>query len=56
MGFPYENASWDGVSGVIFVGGAGGSAGLYSIIAIGICIAALLIGNAMESGKYKNHK
>ncbi len=56
MGFPYENGSWEGVSGVIFVGGADGPTGIYSMIAIGICIAALLIGNAMEAGKYKNHK
>lgn len=56
MGFPYENASWDGVSGVIFVGGAGGATMMYSMIAIGICIAALLLGNGIESNKYKNHK
>lgn len=54
MGFPYEPASWDGVSGVIFMGQ--NMAGVYSAIAIGLAVAALLIGNATESSKYKNHK
>lgn len=56
MGFPFENASWDGVSGVIFVGGVNGPTLLYSIIAIAICIAALLYGNGVEATKYKKHK
>jgi hypothetical protein len=56
MGFPFENASWDSVSGVIFVGGTGGHTLVYSLIAIGICVAALLFGNGVEASKYKKHK
>lgn len=56
MGFPYEPNSWDGVSGVIFVGGAEGPTLIYSIIAIAICLAALFFGNGVEASKYKKHK
>ncbi|MEM6576877.1 MAG: hypothetical protein AAF678_00165 [Pseudomonadota bacterium] len=54
MGFPFETPSWDGVSGAIFMGQA--STGVFSVIAIGLCIAALLIGNSLEASKYKKHK
>ncbi len=56
MGFPFETATWDGVSGVIFVGGTGGHTLVYSIIAIAICIAALVFGNGIESSKYRKHR
>ena len=56
MGFPYDTPTWDGVSGVIFVGGVSGPTLIYSILAIAICIAALLYGNSVESSKYKKHK
>ena len=36
MGFPYEPASWDGVSGAIFMGFGGGAPGFYSLIAIAL--------------------
>lgn len=54
MGFPFDTPSWDGVSGAIFMGQ--NMTGVFSIIAIAICIAALLLGNGVEASKYKKHK
>ena len=56
MGFPYDTPSWDGVSGAIFMGSGSSAPGVFTAIAIVICIAALLIGNSKEAGKYKKHK
>ena len=56
MGFPYEPASWDGVSGPIFMGYGTSMPGVYTFIAIVLCIAALAIGQKAESAKYKAHK
>ena len=55
MGFPYEEATWDGVTGAIFMG-ANGGAGAYTFIAIGLCILALVIGQIAEAKKYSAHK
>lgn len=54
MGFPFDEPTWDGVSGAIFMGQ--GMTGTFSVIAIVVCVAALVIGNGMEASKYKNHK
>ena len=56
MGFPYDTADWAVVDGAMFMGWGGASPGLYTVIAIIICIAVLLVGNASEHSKYKNHK
>ncbi|WP_198389282.1 hypothetical protein [Roseovarius faecimaris] len=56
MGFPFDTPTWDGVSGAIFMGVGSAMPGLFSLIAIVICIAALVIGNTKEAGKYKPHK
>jgi len=56
MGFPFDTPTWDGVSGAIFMGLGGSAPGIYSLIAIAICIAALAVGNMKEHGKYKPHK
>ncbi|MEM8582203.1 MAG: hypothetical protein AAGF50_13490 [Pseudomonadota bacterium] len=56
MGFPFEQGTWEGVSGAIFMGLGTAMPGLYSVIAIAVCIGALAIGQGMESSKYKNHK
>lgn len=56
MGFPFEEPTWEGVSGAIFMGMGTAMPGIYTMIAIAICIAALLWGNATEAGKYKKHK
>lgn len=56
MGFPYDPASWDGVSGPIFMGYGSSMPGIFTAIAIIICIAALVIGQGAEAAKYRDHK
>ena len=56
MGFPFDTPNWDAASGAIFMGAGGGATGVYTLIAVVICVAALLLGNAKEAGKYKKHK
>ncbi|MEJ6389427.1 hypothetical protein [Gymnodinialimonas ulvae] len=55
FGFPYDNGgTWDGVDGAVFMG-ANGGAGTFTVIAIIICVVALVIGQLAENGKYKKH-
>lgn len=57
MGFPYDNGgTWTDVSGPIFMGTGTSMPGVYAVIGIVICIAALAIGQRAESAKYSNHK
>ncbi|MDR9392850.1 hypothetical protein [Roseovarius sp. SYSU LYC5161] len=56
MGFPFDTQSWDAASGAIFMGAGGAMPGLYTIIAIGLCILALAMGQKTEMSKYDNHK
>ncbi len=56
MGFPFEPATWDGVSGPIFMGYGGSLPGLFSVIGIVLCIGALVIGQKAEAKKYKDLK
>ena len=56
MGFPYESASWDAAEGAIFMGWGTAMPGLFTVIAIAICIGALVIGQAAEAAKYRKHK
>lgn len=56
MGFPFETATWDGVSGPIFMGYGTAMPGLFTIISIGLCIGALVIGQKAEAAKYSQYK
>ncbi|MEQ9259882.1 MAG: hypothetical protein RIG84_12390 [Roseovarius sp.] len=56
MGFPFDTPTWDGVSGAIFIGMGSSAPGIYSLIAIVMCLAALFLGQGKESSKYKSHK
>lgn len=56
MGFPFDTPSWEGVSGAIFMGVGSSMPGIFTAIAIVICVGALLLGNAKEAAKYKKHK
>lgn len=56
MGYPYDTASWDAAGGPIFMGWGTSLPGIFTMIAIAICIAALVIGQAAEAAKYRNHK
>ncbi len=57
MGFPYETGDWtatfaEGASGVMFTGWGGTAPGLYTAIAIVICVAVLVLGNSSEQKQY----
>lgn len=56
MGFPFDTPTWDGVSGAIFMGAGGSAPGLYALIGIVVCVAALALGQRAEGAKYKKHK
>ena len=52
MGFPYAEATWDVVDGAMFMGWGGSMPGLYTLIAMGICVAVLVVGQRSERAKY----
>ena len=56
MGFPFEPSTWEGVSGPIFMGYGGSLPGLFSLISIVLCIAALVIGQRAEAKSYEKYK
>ncbi len=56
MGFPFDEASWNEVSGPIFVGAGSSMPGVFTVLAIVVCIVALAMGQRAEAKKYSNHK
>jgi len=56
MGFPFETATWEGVSGAIFMGLGSAWPGIFSVISIVLCIAALVIGQKAEAKSYAKYK
>ena len=57
MGFPYDVANWavvDGsqLDGAYFMGAGGSMPGLYSVIAILLCLVVLWMGNSSEHKQY----
>lgn len=56
MGFPFDTPTWDGVSGAIFMGLGSSAPAIFSFIAIIMAILALIVGQKVESGKYRSHK
>lgn len=55
MGFPFETATWEGASGPIFMGAGTSAPGIYTVIAIVLCVAALILGQKAEAEKYAAH-
>ncbi|MEM5477579.1 hypothetical protein [Pacificibacter sp. AS14] len=55
MGFPFEPAAWEGVSGPIFMGYGSALPGLFSVIGIGLCFAILIKGQMAEAKSYKSY-
>ena len=53
MGFPYETADWSVVDGAMYMGAGGAAPGLYTVIAIALCVVVLVVGNASEHKRYK---
>lgn len=53
MGFPFKEATWDGLEGAMFTGWGGSMPGVYTAIAALICVYVLWAGNRSEQKKYK---
>ena len=56
MGFPYETASWDGVTEAISTGFGTSMPGIFTALGIAACIVALIVGQAAEAKKYRDYK
>jgi hypothetical protein len=55
MGFPYDSATWDVVDGAMFTGWGTSMPGLYTVIAMVICAAVLIMGNISEHKRYSGY-
>ena len=55
MGFPYEQASWSVVHGAMFMGWGSAMPGVYTLIAMGICIGVLIYGQGTERAKTRHY-
>lgn len=51
--FPFEEATWAGVEGAMFIGWGGALPGITTAIAAIICVAVLVIGQRSETAKAK---
>jgi len=56
MGFPFAEATWDVVTGAMYMGAGGSSSLWYTVIAMAACVYALWSGNRKEHKLYDNHK
>lgn len=56
MGFPFEEASWDGVAGAMYMGAGGGAPLVYTLISAALCVYALWSGNRKEHALYEDYK
>ena len=56
MGFPYDTASWDGVTEAISTGFGTALPGIFTVLAIVACIVALAVGQRAEAKKYSSYK
>jgi hypothetical protein len=52
MGFPYETASWDAVTGAMYMGAGGSMPMIWTLVAAGVCVWALWAGNKKEHSLY----
>ncbi len=56
MGFPFEPASWDAVTGAMYMGAGGSMTLVYTLIAAAVCVYALWRGHSKEHALYDKHK
>jgi len=56
MGFSFSEASWDGVTGAIYMGAGGSMPLVYTLVAAAVCVFALWSGNKKEHALYEPHK
>ena len=55
MRFPYDQATWDALKDVMFMGWGGPLPGFYTFAGIVACVIILWIGNRSEKARYNNH-
>jgi hypothetical protein len=55
MGFPFAEASWDSVTGAMYMGAGGAMPMVYTLISVALCIWALWAGNRKEHSLYENY-
>ena len=51
--FPYDEASWSGVDGAMFMGWGTALPGITTFLAMVACVLVLVIGQRSESAKAK---
>ena len=56
MGFPFPEATWDAVTGAMYMGAGGNAPLIYTLIAAVACVVVLWLGNRSEHDFYKKHK
>lgn len=56
MGYPFDQATWNVLQDVMFIGAGSSAPGIYTLIASGCCLAALWIGYKSEKAAYDNHQ
>ncbi len=54
MGFPFAEATWNAVTGAMFIGAGGVAPGVYTFIGGVICVAILWYGYIYEKGRYQD--
>ena len=52
MGAPFSNGTWNGVEGAYYVGAGGGLEGVWLLVSIALCVAAIWIGHRHETKAY----
>ncbi len=56
MGFSFSEASWDGVTGAIYMGAGGSMPLVYTLLAAAVCVYAMWSGNRKEHALYDKIK
>jgi hypothetical protein len=53
MGFPFANATWEGLEDAMYMGVNSNATLIYTLVAAGICVFVLWQGNRGEQERYK---
>ena len=55
MGFPFDEATWNAVTGAMFAGWGTSAPGFYTFIGLVACAVILWLGNKNEKSYYNKH-
>lgn len=56
MGFPFEQATWDSVTGAMYMGAGGSMPAIITWISVILCLWALWAGNRKEHKLYNDYR